>query len=200
MSVAAATPTIPCALCGKDGVFRCSGCRATCYCSAACQRKDWKAHKGPCSKAPKWYDKHRKCRDDSLHEGRMELITWACKEEETGWGAVFEDEAEDLKKRFETEFGGDEAKFYDYRPGAFRWTCCGMRADMDYGCDHHGSGKKPCTCDFCRMGKPLPDSVYFDKTSERHGLKLNRGPDPRSANLLLGTIAEAARTMMGLEL
>ena len=73
-----------------------------------------------------------------------------CEEEGIGFGAVFLEECDDLKKSFETEFKGDLGKFYQYRPQAFRWACCGMSGDMDYGCDHHGTGSKPCTCDFCR--------------------------------------------------
>ena len=67
-----------------------------------------------------------------------------------GWGACVQEEAEDLKAKFEGEMGGDEKRLYEYWPQAFRWTCCGTSADMKWGCDHHGGGKKPCTCDFCQ--------------------------------------------------
>jgi hypothetical protein len=45
---------------------------------------------------------------------------------------------------------GDEKKLYDEWPQGFRWTCCGTPGDQKFGCDHHGRGSKPCTCDFCR--------------------------------------------------
>jgi hypothetical protein len=50
---------------------------------------------------------------------------------------------------------------------------------MSYGCDHHGTGSKPCTCDFCGMGKPIPDSIYGKNEQACKGLRLSRGPDPR---------------------
>ncbi|KAF7306001.1 hypothetical protein HMN09_00754600 [Mycena chlorophos] len=140
----------------------------------------------------------RKCDDGHLHEGRLELITWDCPEEGLGWGACLKEESDDLKKTFETEYEGDLLKFFDYWPQGFRWTCCGLSGDVNYGCDHHGTGKTPCTCDFCRMGKPLPNSIYLEKTAARHGLKLSRGPDPRSSHLGLGAMAASARTAMGL--
>ncbi|KAK7005802.1 hypothetical protein R3P38DRAFT_3039683 [Favolaschia claudopus] len=190
-----------CSVCKKTGdLFRCSGCKTRCYCGRECQTSDWKSHKRACAAAPKWYDKHRKCQDGSKHEGRLELVTWDCPEEELGWGACFANESEDLKKQFETEYGGDEEKFFGYWPKGFRWTCCGTDAEMDYGCDHHGSGSRPCTCDFCKMGKPLPDSVYLDKTATRHGLKLRRGPDQRSYNSFTAGIAGVARTSLGMDM
>ena len=115
-----------------------------------CQLADWPAHKRTCGKASVWYDKHRKCRDGNLHEGKLELITWDNEKEGTGWGNCFKEESDDLRRKFEVEFGGDESKLFEYWPQGFRWTCCGMDGSMDYGCDHHGTGSKPCTCDFCR--------------------------------------------------
>jgi len=112
-----------------------------------CQTKDWPAHKKLCKP---WYDKHRKCQDGSLHEGKLELITWSNKKEGTGWGHVFEEEVDYMRKKFKEEYGSDESKLFKEWPQGFRWTCCGTDAGMDYGCDHHGSGSKPCTCDFCR--------------------------------------------------
>ncbi|KII86930.1 hypothetical protein PLICRDRAFT_113878, partial [Plicaturopsis crispa FD-325 SS-3] len=151
--------------------------------SATVQVADWKAHKPACKKPGVWYDKYRKCNDGSSHFGKLELITWDCVDEdgELGWGACYKNESDDLKKSFETEYGGDEQKWFetgDWRQG-FRWTCCGMSGDMPYGCDHHGTGPRPCTCDFCRGGKPLPDSIYKEPSSSRKGLTLSRGPDPR---------------------
>lgn len=89
-----------------------------------------------------WYDKHRKCGDGSLHEGRLELITWKGDDggEVLGWGACVLGECDDLKKTFERKYGGNEAKFFEYWPQGFRWTCCGLPGNNDYGCDHHGAG------------------------------------------------------------
>lgn len=111
-----------------------------------------------------WYDKHRRCRDGNKHEGRLELITWSCPLEETGWGHVVENEAANLKRKFEVQHGGNEERFYKYWPQGFRWTCCGTDAGMDYGCDHHGSGTQPCTCDFCRSVKEVVqlEQLYTD--------------------------------------
>lgn len=84
-----------------------------------------------------------------------------------GWGNMLLEESDDMKRRFETEMGGDEEKLYAEWPQAFRWTCCGAirqgfgtpmsdlvssgtDAEMSWGCDHHGTGSTPCTCDYCR--------------------------------------------------
>ncbi|TFK99195.1 hypothetical protein BDV98DRAFT_511234, partial [Pterulicium gracile] len=145
-----------------------------------CQLADWSAHKAGC--AP-WYDKHRKCDDRSEHFGKLELIIWTGVDDgdKLGFGCVYEDEADDLKHRFETEFNSDLEKFFEERPMGYRWTCYGMVGDMTYGCDHHGTGPKPCTCDYCRGGKRLPNHIYNDPHPSRKGLKLPRGPDPRYA-------------------
>lgn len=101
-----------------------------------------------------WYDKHRKCEDGNRHEGKLELIIWSGERDgtEVGWGnhPVEDSGAVKLKEKFETEFNSDEEKLYKYWPPAFRWTCCGEDADSSFGCDHHGSGSTPCTCDFCK--------------------------------------------------
>ncbi|KAF5381795.1 hypothetical protein D9615_005438 [Tricholomella constricta] len=152
------------------------------------------------SGSPKWYDKYRKCQDGHKHGGDLELITWKCPKDGTGWGAVVEEEADDLKRRFETEMGGNLERLYEEWNDAFRWTCCGTSAGMDYGCDHHGSGMHPCSCDFCRMGKPLPKSIYEEQSAERMGLNLRRGPDPRSFNRALAALAATGRTISGLEM
>ncbi|KAJ7899045.1 hypothetical protein B0H13DRAFT_1718217 [Mycena leptocephala] len=202
MSSSSSIETSPsCSVCGKSGeILRCSGCKLRYYCGRKCQTSDWKSHKGPCAAAPKWYDKHRLCRDGNSHEGRLELITWDCPEEGKGWGAYFADESESLKRKFEIEFESDEEKLFDYWPRGFRWTCCGTHAGMDYGCDHHGTGSRPCTCDFCRMGKPLPSSIFNEKTPSRRGLTLRPGPDPRSYNRFYAVQAATGRTMLGLEM
>ncbi|KAH6890921.1 hypothetical protein BKA70DRAFT_1408699, partial [Coprinopsis sp. MPI-PUGE-AT-0042] len=95
-------------------------------------------------------------------------------------GGVFIEEVEDHKKTFHEKYNGDLKRFFNYWPQGFRWTCCGMGGDQNFGCDHHGAGAKPCTCDFCRMGEPLPDSIYNAVSQSEYGLKLRRGPDPRS--------------------
>jgi hypothetical protein len=100
-----------------------------------------------------WIDAHRACEDGGKHEGTLELITWESTDSDgdrLGWGNVLIDEADELEKKFETEFNSSHEKLYEYRPQAFRWTCCGTQGDQDFGCDHHGSGSRACTCDFCR--------------------------------------------------
>ncbi|KAL8671464.1 MAG: hypothetical protein Q9168_004033 [Polycauliona sp. 1 TL-2023] len=120
--------------------------------------------------------------------------------EAMGWGNVIEAEAEEHKEMFETEMGGDEAKFYEYWPAAFRWTCCGVQGDSRFGCDHHGQGSTPCTCDFCKMGKPIPDGVQDErmKSAGGKGLELSRGPDPRSFNRASAGVTAGARGILGL--
>ena len=89
-----------------------------------------------------------------MHEGRLELITWDAwnddLEEMIGWGGVFKNEVPEHKHMFEVELQGDLKNFFKHWPQGFRWTCCGLDGGTQYGCDHHGSGSKPCTCDFCR--------------------------------------------------
>ena len=180
-----------CKTCGKDqtnpGVKlrKCSKCRGSAYCSKRqspihsihylptrcfegvdCQRKDWSTHKKLCGD---WYDKYRRCRDGAKHEGQLELITWVCEEEDVGFGACYLEECDDLKEAFETRFEGDLEKFYKYRPHAFRWTCCGMVGDMNYGCDHHGTGSKPCSCDFCRCVQRNNQLLQYGLTSVSTG-------------------------------
>ena len=53
---------------------------------------------------------------------------------------------------------------------------------------------------FCRMGKPLPESIYKEKTASRMGLNLPRGPDPRSFNPALAITAATGRTFLGMEM
>lgn len=54
--------------------------------------------------------------------------------------------------------------------------------------------------DLCRMGKPLTQGIYNEKTPSRMGLKLPRGPDPRSYNPTLAMSAAAGRSIFGLEM
>ncbi|TFY51398.1 hypothetical protein EVJ58_g10590 [Rhodofomes roseus] len=139
-----------------------------------------------------------------MHEGKLELITWEYTDPESGdrmgWGNVLIEEADDLKRKFEVDCKGKKSLFFKKWPQGFRWTCCGMDGGVNYGCDHHGTGSKPCTCDFCRMGRPLPDSIYKEKTGPRMGLRLPRGPDPRSFNPVLAAQAAQGRSMFGLEM
>ncbi|KAG7001403.1 hypothetical protein G7Y79_00032g067560 [Physcia stellaris] len=172
-----------------------------------CQRADWRAHKSTCHTPQVWYDAHRRCEDGANHEGRLELITWPSlaadtgDEEDLGWGACFAEESEDLKHKFETEYEGDEEKWYHYWPQGFRWTCCGTAGDQMFGCDHHGSGSRACTCDFCHMGKPLPDDIYSKtvRSPSAKGLKLLKGPDPRSFNPAKAGVAAMARGIIGMD-
>lgn len=39
-----------CSICGNESATKCGGCRVKRYCSAECQRKDWKEHKKECKK------------------------------------------------------------------------------------------------------------------------------------------------------
>jgi len=184
--------------------MQCARCKARTYCGTICQASDWPTHKKVCgnmgSPGVKWYDKYRKCQDGNKHEGDLELITWVCAKDGTGWGNCAMEESADLKRKFEDRYGGDQVKLYKYWPQAFRWTCCGTDADLKYGCDHHGSGSVPCTCDFCRMGKALPNGVYNEQSASRMGLQLRRGPDPRSFNGAIAGISATMRTMLGLEM
>ncbi|KAK0114943.1 hypothetical protein ONS96_013418 [Cadophora gregata f. sp. sojae] len=99
------------------------------------------------------------------------------------------------------EFGGSEKKFFEYWPQGFRWTCCGTPGDQLFGCDHHGNGKMPCSCDFCKMGKPLTKKIYDKRCKSAHGKGLNlpRGPDPRSFNAETREHNEMMRKMMGMD-
>ena len=141
--------------------------------SPACQKKDWSKHKELCNDSDHWYDKYRGCRDGSMHEGRrsippsdissvltlvyhlgkLVLITWEWIDHELGehmgWGNVPIDEVEAHKRMFEVDCHGRESRFFKKWPQGFCWTCCGASGSMNFGCDHHGSGSRPCTCDFC---------------------------------------------------
>lgn len=118
--------------------------------------------------SPPWIDKHRLCQDGAKHEGRLELITWSVPAssqrparkddylEDMGWGnCVAGEDSDDLRQKFEKEFGGSEERLYEYWPQGFRWTCCGTEGDQDFGCDHHGKDSKPCSCDFCKVGDQI---------------------------------------------
>jgi len=116
-----------------------------------------------------------------------------------GWGNCLASESDELKEKFEKEFNSNEEKMYEYWPQGFRWTCCGTEGDQRFGCDHHGNGSTPCSCDFCKMGKPIPDSIHKNRTESAagKGLRLSRGPDPRSFNRNHGSIAEIMRLSLG---
>lgn len=151
------SPSSTCAVCHSTTLLkRCAHCRTTQYCSTTCQRADWPSHKGSCQRPKIWYDVHRRCDDSSDHEGRLELITWPTSAadahgEAMGWGNCLAEESQEMQKTFEEQYAGDEERFYEYWPQGFRWTCCGTSGDLSYGCDHHGKGTKPCTCDFCHV-------------------------------------------------
>jgi len=177
-------------------LFVCSGCSKdanctlpACYCGKSCQKRDWKEHmkvcpskQGPCPAVDSWVDHYRLGHDKSWHRGDLELITWD--HDDCGWGGVFKDESDELKRRFEEDFGRDPVRLIDDCDNAFRWTCCGLVAGVGvHGCDHHGDmDNDPCKCDFCRAGKPLPDAMYSKQTQEKKFLTLRRGPDPRSTS------------------
>lgn len=98
------------------------------------------------------------CEDGGKHDGRLEIITWTGleNEEKLGFGGVTLDEADLLQSIFIKDFKGDEEAFYKEWPQAFRWTCCGSAGNLEFGCDHHGTGSTPCSCDFCISGHELP--------------------------------------------
>lgn len=41
------------AMCSANGMLRCSRCKTQYYCSAKCQKSDWKTHKQTCTPAAK---------------------------------------------------------------------------------------------------------------------------------------------------
>ncbi|KAH8743775.1 hypothetical protein F5883DRAFT_33019 [Diaporthe sp. PMI_573] len=149
-----------------------------------------------------WYDRYRRCEDGYSHEGKLELITWASTTggNRMGWGNCLASESDELKEKFEKEFNSNEEKMYEYWPQGFRWTCCGTEGDQRFGCDHHGNGSMPCSCDFCKMGKPIPDSIHKSRTESAagKGLRLSRGPDSRSLNRSHGDIAEIMCLALGM--
>ncbi|KAI6092013.1 hypothetical protein F4821DRAFT_279443 [Hypoxylon rubiginosum] len=202
-----------CDVCGAEqgvgvAIKLCGGCKSRSFCGTTCQRKDWPSHKKDChaklaaAKGKKWYDRYRKCQDGTQHFGELELITWGGREstfgEEMGWGNCLARESADLKRKYEEEFKSDDVQMYKYWPQGFRWTCCGLGGDQRLGCDHHGTGPDPCQCDFCHMGKPLPDSIYKKEKIERRGLKLSQGPDKRSFNKSKAETADVMRTLFGM--
>lgn len=169
-----------------------------------CQAAHWKAHKKRCIQGkPRhpilaWQDRFRKCDDGNRHFGTLDLITWDgidpdCEDMELGWGGVVREEAAEHKEKFEKEYGSDKGKFCEYWPGAFRWTCCGMRAIEGWaGCDHHGhpDAPSPCTCDFCKAGRPLSDRIHNKRVRSQaaQGLALRRGPDPNARGFVFRPI------------
>ncbi|KAI2466669.1 hypothetical protein F4781DRAFT_405023 [Annulohypoxylon bovei var. microspora] len=194
-------------------LLRCGRCKSVKYCGTACQKQDWYFHKNVCraraavAEGKKWYDDFRKCKDGTSHSGDLELITWGdtLSEDEDpedsnkmGWGNCGVGSSPGLKRRYEEEFKSDDIAMYGYWPQGFRWTCCGMVGDQRLGCDHHGAGPDPCQCDFCHMGKALPDIIYNRDTLQRRGLRLSRGPDPRSFNSMKAKAAAVARPLLGL--
>lgn len=147
----------------------------------------------------KWWKKYQtKCEDGGRHDGKLELITWESIDdgEKLGWGACLIDESADLKHMYETNYGSDDAKFYEYWPQGFRWTCCGGRGDNPYGCDHHGTGSTPCKCDFCVMGRPVPSHTRSETYCR--GLKLSNGPHVRSGNPMVGSMNAMMRQLLGM--
>jgi hypothetical protein len=116
--------------------------------------------------------------DKSYHHGEAELITWEWEDPDLGkigWGSTLAAEADDLKAKFEGEFGGSEERLYQYWPQAFRWTCCGADGALEWGCDHHGTGLTPCTCDFCKYVLSVVRSRHIPNASAYQNGKVNPG-------------------------
>ncbi|KAI0736298.1 hypothetical protein C8Q72DRAFT_948599 [Fomitopsis betulina] len=152
---------------------RCSRCRAALYC-------------GLCDDSDRWYDKYRGCKGGSMHEGKLELMTWEWTNHDigcrVGWGNSLLEDAAETRRRFEVDCRGKKSLFYKHarrlRPP--RWWEQAVH--------------------FCHMGKPLPDGRYYKEDGVRMGLKLNRGPDPRSFHPGLAATAATGRTLCGLEI
>ena len=72
---------------------------------------------------------------------------------------------------------------------------------MDYGCDHHGSGARPCSCDFCKSGKKLSNKIIKERSESQSafGLNLSVGPDPRSYNVHASKLNEIMRGLFGMD-
>lgn len=188
---------------------KCGGCKGALepavYCCTGCQKAHWSVHKNVCpsrigAKKPNenaaWEDPYRKASDGSYHMGKLELVTWEFEDEDgdkLGWGGCLINESEELKAQYEGEMNFSKKKLIKKWENAFRWTCCGMSGSEGiHGCDHHGdlSNPRPCTCDYCRSGRGLPDELMKVST-HRHGLtSLRRGPDPRYGYPCLDDLAE----------
>lgn len=94
----------------------------------------------------------RICSRGVVIAGKLKLMTWEYTDEigqRMSWGNVVIEEVEEHKRTLEVTCKGKKSLFFKKWPQAFRWTCCGTDGGMNYGCDHHGSGSRPCTCDFC---------------------------------------------------
>ena len=70
-----------------------------------------------------------------------------------------------------------------------------------YCCDHHGSGSRPCKCDFCVGGKPLTSKILSDRAASQaaQGLTLPSGPDPRSYNHVASKLNDVMRELLGMD-
>lgn len=188
------------------------------YCGRACQKLDWKknGHRivcfGPAFEHEpiyaegEWVEEARAMTEDhSVHLGKLQLITWDCVDEEDGlalgWGGVVVEEVESLKHKFEVCLGGSLEKLFEYNDTSFRWTCCGFDASTGtHGCDHHGDPKavRPCGCDFCSAGRPVPGSIFNRVKQEKMGLALRKGPDPRGRTMA-GELNMIMRNVLGME-
>ncbi|KAI5623300.1 tudor domain-containing protein 1, partial [Silurus asotus] len=55
-----------CNYCSNQGIFRCTRCKKTCYCSVSCQTEDWKAHRHICKRSASENDASDKPKESSL--------------------------------------------------------------------------------------------------------------------------------------
>lgn len=61
------------------------------------------------------------------------------------------------------------------------------------------AGSRPCTCDFCHMGKTIPSSIYKQNQQATRGLDLRRGPDPRFYNPMKAQLSQLMRGLTGMD-
>eukprot|EP01063_Lacrimia_lanifica_P033139 TRINITY_DN5820_c0_g2_i2.p1 TRINITY_DN5820_c0_g2~~TRINITY_DN5820_c0_g2_i2.p1 ORF type:complete len:372 (+),score=120.63 TRINITY_DN5820_c0_g2_i2:127-1242(+) len=114
--------------------------------------------------------------EQEFHDGELQLMTWLM-EEEKDVGQL---------RLFRTVCEGKEDVYFKHPKGTheyFRWTCCRQTwGEGKNGCDHHGTGSTPCSCDFCRAGLPVPEKFrHPDAPAAKHlEMRLSWGPDPRS--------------------
>jgi hypothetical protein len=82
------------ASCENDGANRCARCKVS-YCSAECQKADWKTHKINCTKPS---GKATKGTKKAAHEVRMEVAKLSREQMENVWSEMFKRSPGDISK------------------------------------------------------------------------------------------------------